>query len=52
MEDITKEIRADVIINRVNLLNSAVNEATNLKNLLDEQIACRDCFGLIKSLKN
>ncbi len=44
LEEITQEIRGGVIINRVNLLKAAVNEATNLKNLLDEQIACRDCF--------
>ena len=44
MENITKEIRAEVIIYKVNLLKASVNEADELKNLLDEQIACRDCF--------
>jgi len=38
MEDITQEIRADVITNRVNLLRATVNETTELRNLLDEQI--------------
>jgi len=31
MEDITQEIRADVIINRVNLLRVTVNESAELK---------------------
>jgi hypothetical protein len=34
VEDVAREIRGGVIINRVNLLKAAVNEATNLKNLL------------------
>jgi anti-anti-sigma factor len=38
MEDITKEIRAEVIIYKVNLLKASVNEADELRNLLDEQI--------------
>lgn len=38
MEDITQEIRAEVIIYRVNLLKVTVNEAAELRNLLDEQI--------------
>jgi len=36
--DITQEIRAEVIIYRVNLLKASVNEADELRNLLDEQI--------------
>ncbi len=38
MEDITQEIIAEVIINRVNLLRVTVNESAELRNLLDEQI--------------
>ncbi len=38
MEVITQEIRADVVINRVNLLRVTVNESAELRNLLDEQI--------------
>ena len=38
MEDITKEIRGEVIIYKVNLLKASVNEAADLRNLLDEQI--------------
>ncbi|TDJ07472.1 MAG: anti-sigma factor antagonist [Deltaproteobacteria bacterium] len=38
MEDITQEIRAEVIIYKVNLLKASVNEAAELRNLLDEQI--------------
>ena len=38
MQNITQEIRAEVIIYRVNLLKVTVIEATELKNLLDEQI--------------
>ena len=38
MGDITKEIRAEVIIYRVNPLKVTVNEADELRNLLDEQI--------------
>ena len=39
MEGITQEIRDDVIINKVNLSRATVNEASELKNLLDEQIS-------------
>lgn len=38
MENITKEIRGEVIIYKVNLLKASVNEAADLRNLLDEQI--------------
>ncbi len=38
MEDITQEIRGDIVTNRVNLLRATVNEAAELRNLLDEQI--------------
>jgi len=38
MEDITQEIRGNVITNRVNLLRATMNEAAELSNLLDEQI--------------
>ena len=38
MEGITQEIRNGVIINRVNLSRATVNEASELRNLLDEQI--------------
>ena len=38
MEDITQQIREGVLINRVNLLRATINEATELRNLLDEQI--------------
>jgi anti-anti-sigma factor len=38
MEDISQHIRGDVITNRVNLLRATINEATELRNLLDEQI--------------
>ena len=38
MEDITKEIRAEVIIYKVNLLKACVNEADDLRSLLDKQI--------------
>ena len=38
MGEITKEIRAKVIIYKVNLLRVTVNEASELRNLLDEQI--------------
>jgi len=38
LEGITQEIRGDVIINRVDLLRATVNEASELRNLLDEQI--------------
>ena len=44
MEDITQEIRGDVIINRVNLLRATVNEAAELKNILQEHIV----FGYFK----
>ena len=37
MEDITREIRGDIITNRVNLLRATVNEADSLRVLLDEQ---------------
>ena len=36
MEDITKEIRAEVIIYKVNHLKASVNEADELRNLLYE----------------
>ena len=39
LEGITQEIRSDVIINRVNLLRTTVNEAFELRHTLDEQIA-------------
>ena len=39
MEGITQEIRGDVIINRVNLLRATINEAFELRYILDEQIA-------------
>ena len=39
MEGITQEIRGDVIINKVDLLRATVNEAFELRYLLDEQIA-------------
>ncbi len=38
VEDITQEIRAEVIIYRVNLLKACVNEADDLRSLLDKQI--------------
>ncbi len=38
MEDITQEIRGDVITNRVNLLRTTVNEANEIRDLLEEQI--------------
>jgi len=38
MENITQEIRGNVITNRVNLLRATMNEAAELSNLLDEQI--------------
>jgi anti-anti-sigma factor len=38
MEDITQQIRGDVLTNRVNLLRVTVNEAVDLRNLLEEQI--------------
>ena len=38
MEGITQEIRSGVIINRVNLSRATVNEASELRKLLDEQI--------------
>jgi len=39
LEGITQEIRSGVIINRVNLSRATANEASELRNLLDEQIA-------------
>ncbi len=39
LEGITQEIRGDVIINRVNLLRATINEAFELRHILDEQIA-------------
>lgn len=39
MEDITHEIRSGVLTNRVNLIRATVNETTELRILLDEQIA-------------
>ena len=38
MEEITQQIRGDVLVNRVNLLRATINEAADLRNLLDEQI--------------
>jgi len=38
MEDITQQIRGNILTNRVNLLRATVNEAIELRNLLDEQI--------------
>jgi anti-sigma B factor antagonist/stage II sporulation protein AA (anti-sigma F factor antagonist) len=38
MEDISQEIRGDVLTNRVNLLRATINEATVLKDLLEEQV--------------
>ena len=38
-KDITQEIRGDVIINKVDLLRATINEAFELRYLLDEQIA-------------
>jgi len=38
MEDITQQISGDVLVNRVNLLRATINEAADLRNLLDEQI--------------
>jgi len=38
MEDISQQIRGDVLTNRVNLLRATVNEASELRNLLEEQI--------------
>ena len=39
MEGITQEIRGDVIINKVDLLRATINEAFELRHILDEQIA-------------
>jgi anti-anti-sigma regulatory factor len=39
LEGITQETRGDVIINKVNLSRATVNEASELQNLLDEQIS-------------
>ena len=39
MEGITQEIRGDVIINKVDLLRATLNEAFELRHILDEQIA-------------
>ena len=38
MEDITQEIRGDIVTNRVNLLRATVKETGELRNILDEQI--------------
>ena len=38
MENFCQEYRSDILINRVNLLRATVNEADELRNLLDEQI--------------
>ena len=38
MEDIAQEIRGDVVTNRVNLLRTTVNEANEIRDLLEEQI--------------
>jgi len=39
LEDITQEINGGIIINKVNLSRATINEASELRNLLDEQIA-------------
>jgi len=39
LEGITQEIKDDVIINKVDLLRATINEAFELRYLLDEQIA-------------
>lgn len=39
MEGITQEIRGAVIINKVDLLRATINEAFELRHILDEQIA-------------
>jgi len=38
MENFCQEYKSDILINRVNLLRATVNEADELRNLLDEQI--------------
>jgi len=38
MENFCQEHKRDILINRVNLLRATVNEADELRNLLDEQI--------------
>jgi len=38
MEEITQQISGDVLVNRVNLLRATINEAADLRTLLDEQI--------------
>ena len=38
MENFCQDYRKDILINRVNLLRATVNEADELRNLLDEQI--------------
>ena len=38
MEYIAQEIRGDVVTNRVNLLRTTVNEANEIRDLLEEQI--------------
>ena len=38
MEDITQQFRGDILTNRVNLLRATINEAVELRNLLEEQI--------------
>ena len=38
MENCHQEYRSDILINRVNLLRATVNEAEELRNLLEEQI--------------
>ena len=38
MENFHQEYRSDILINRVNLLRATVNEAEELRNLLEEQI--------------
>ena len=39
MEDITHEIISGILTNKVNLIRATINETTELRNLLDEQIA-------------
>ncbi len=38
MENIAQEIKGDIVTNRVNLLRTTVNEANEIRNLLEEQI--------------
>jgi anti-anti-sigma factor len=38
MENIAQEIKGDIVTNRVNLLRTTVNEANEIRDLLEEQI--------------